>query len=97
LSPEDRFKNRVLRELREEFGGVWFTVPRTKYGRSGVSDVVGCYNGRFVALEFKAPNSSYKATPSQLKFLDDVEAERGLGMVIDSLEAVEALRGVLRT
>ena len=97
-SPEDRFKGQVKQHLTMKYGGVWITKPRTRFGVAGVSDVLWCFppSGRFVALEFKDPNGSYKATKLQEDFLGEVDKAGGIAHVIDSWEAVRDLEVDLR-
>jgi penicillin-binding protein-related factor A (putative recombinase) len=55
----------------------------------GTSDIIGCYRGRFFAIEAKvAPNV---ATPDQLEFLEDVRMAGGLGCVAYSVEDIQKL------
>lgn len=57
------------------------------FQKSGISDILACINGRFVAIEVKAPGKS--ATPLQTKFLNIISECGGLGFVVTSLEAVQ--------
>jgi len=56
----------------------------------GVSDIIGCYQGRFFALEIKLPGR--KPTPDQERLLRDVERAGGIAILAYSLE--DALRGL---
>lgn len=57
--------------------------------RGGVSDLLLCYNGRFVACELKAMDGV--ASPQQLKFIEDVKAAGGLAAVCESVEDIWTL------
>ena len=52
----------------------------------GVSDILGCYQGRMVAIEVKRPGG--KPTEDQQKFIDRVKREGGIAFCADSVEAV---------
>ena len=59
---------------------------------AGVSDILACVDGRFVAIECKAPGKSGNLTRHQFDFHLAVEAAGGLAIVADCLEDVmEAL------
>jgi hypothetical protein len=92
---EKAFVVKSMKRIYAEVGGLWVTTPRTRFAGAGVSDKLGCVRGRFVALEFKAPGSSYKATATQLAFLDKVRTAGGYAAVIDSEDALTAAIGAL--
>jgi len=48
-------------------------------GLNGVSDIIGCHEGRFFAIEVKVPGR--KPTPDQEAFLKDVEQAGGIAIV----------------
>lgn len=52
----------------------------------GVSDLLGCYKGRMVAIEIKRPGR--KPTPHQERFLAQVRNEGGIAFWADSLDTV---------
>ena len=52
----------------------------------GVSDIIGCYKGRFLAIEVKKPGG--KLTLMQAKFLAQVEDAGGIAFVARSLDDV---------
>jgi len=83
MGPEDRFKNRVLRVLKTH-GGWWYTTPRSRFTKAGVPDVIGCMNGRFIAIEFKNPDGYYTTTPAQRMNLDHIHSVGGVAFVCDS-------------
>jgi hypothetical protein len=64
-----------------------FQSRRGAYGsKLGVSDLIVCYRGRYVALELKAPGK--KGTKEQLEFLESVYKSNGNGGVYDNLEDI---------
>lgn len=52
----------------------------------GISDILGCYQGRMFALELKRPGG--KPTAEQLAFLEQVRQQGGIGFWADSVEGV---------
>jgi hypothetical protein len=50
---EGKLKNQVRKMLNEAGAWYWMPVP-SGYGRSTL-DFIGCYHGRFFAIETKAP------------------------------------------
>ena len=52
-TPESKVKKQVVEILKRE--GVYYFYPVTGgFGRSGVPDIVCCFNGRFFGIECKA-------------------------------------------
>jgi Holliday junction resolvase len=87
---EDLFRDRVVRPNLEARGAVAVLVPKTRYGRSGVSDLLACYCGHFIAIECKSPQGgSYGLTPTQSDFLESVRKADGYTVVARTWEEVE--------
>lgn len=55
----------------------------------GVSDLLVCYRGVFIACELKAIGGT--PSPQQIKFINKVRASGGVGGVCDNLAAVWGL------
>ena len=55
-------------------------------GEKGISDIIGCYQGRFIAIEIKSPKGI--VSPGQRAFLDKVNDAGGRGFVARSIEDV---------
>lgn len=86
-TPEAKVKKVVTRQLKAL--GVYYFYPVTGgYGRSGVPDIVGCYQGHFFAIEVKAGRN--KPTPLQQKNLDEIAAAGGIAWVVneDNMQGV---------
>ena len=57
-------------------------MPATHgYGRSGVPDIIACFNGRFIAIETKAGKGT--TTTLQERELDLIRRSGGVAMVIN--------------
>ena len=67
MTPEAKVKAVVKNQLKGL--GAYFFFPATGgYGRSGVPDIVGCYQGEFFRIECKAGKGT--TTPLQKKNLE---------------------------
>ena len=60
--PETLISNHVLPRLRAE-GGWWVKVHGGLFQEAGIPDIIGCWNGKFVAIELKTPQGE----PSELQ------------------------------
>lgn len=59
---------------------------------AGISDLVGVYNGRFIAIEVKTMENKKGATKLQLWFIKRINSCGGCGYVARSVE--EAVAGL---
>ena len=55
-------------------------------GYPGVADIIGCYKGRMIAIELKSPTG--KATPEQVRFIQNVNDAGGIAFVAKTLDEV---------
>lgn len=79
-TPEVKVKRHVVAQLKAL--GVYFFYPVTGgYGASGVPDIVGCYKGKFFAIECKAGKN--KPTALQQKNIDSIAAQGGAVWVVN--------------
>ena len=79
-TPEAKVKSLVTRQLKE-LGAYYFYPATGGFGRSGVPDIVGCFNGLFFAIECKA--GSNKPTTLHQKNLDQIVQAGGLAWVVN--------------
>lgn len=56
---------------------------------AGISDLLGIYKGRFVAIEVKLPSNKKGTTRLQDWFINTINACGGLGFVARSVQEVE--------
>lgn len=85
---ETAIKAKIMAALKGR--GFFFRAGAGPYSRSGVSDILGVYNGRFVAIEVKTPEV-YRgklngATENQARFHTLVEDAGGFGRVVASVQ-----------
>ena len=57
------------------------------YAKAGVSDILACIRGRFVAIEVKKPGN--KPSALQVNFINAINSIGGLAFWADSLEDVK--------
>ena len=57
-----------------------------RFGKPGISDIIGIYNGRFLAIEVKTQKG--RLSEHQKVFLKDVEDNGGIAIVARSVEDV---------
>jgi len=75
--------------------GVWdpvrkiFRKPNSKFHRNGVSDILGIYKEKPLAIECKAKNG--KLSPEQKTFLSMFEAFGGIAICARSIDDVESV------
>jgi hypothetical protein len=88
-TPEGRIKAKVKRRLRDEFGtSHWpFWPVQTGYG-SVALDLLGCFYGRFIAIETKADRTK-KLTPLQETTAASIRLAGGLVLVVYDDETLE--------
>lgn len=73
-------------KLEGRFGGSWNKIHGGAYQSSGMSDIIGCVDGKFVALEVKIPGRESTLTKLQTKFLEDIRKSGGIAAMITSPE-----------
>jgi len=80
MTPEAKVKKKVVAILKE-YKAYFFYPVTGGYGRSGVPDIIVCYNGCFIGIECKAGIN--KPTPLQEKNLKDIQAAGGVSLVVN--------------
>jgi len=85
---ESKFQTDVLK-LLESIGGYWIKIHVGAYQKKGEPDIVGCYKGKFYALELKQGKN--KPSPLQEYKLNLIRKSGGKSMAIYSLEDVREL------
>lgn len=80
MTPEGKVK-KIGRAVMTKMGMYHFPAFSGGYGRSGVPDDIACYQGCFIAVEYKANGG--KPTALQLKNMDDIRKSGGIALIID--------------
>ena len=94
MTPEAKVKKVVTKQLKQ-LGAYYFFPMTGGYGKSGVPDIVGCYEGKFFGIECKAGTN--KPTVLQEKNLRDIENVGGLSLVINEdnmADVLDILHGI---
>ena len=84
-TPEGKLKAQVKEYLTAIGAYHYWPVP-AGYGAPQV-DCIGCHKGRYFAIETKV--RPRRATPNQLKVLQDVQNAGGIALVAYDLETVK--------
>lgn len=78
MTPEAKVKARVVKLLKEH--NIYYFFPATHgFGRSGVPDIICCYNSLFLAIECKAGKN--KPTALQEKEMQKIRDAFGVTFV----------------
>lgn len=88
-TPEKKVKDKVVKMLKSH--GIYYFFPATfGMGRSGVPDVICCFNGSFLAVECKAGKG--KTTALQDREIAAIRKSGGTALVINenNLNELEA-------
>lgn len=89
-TPESKVKTAVKRVLKD-FGIHHFMPMQNGFGVVGVSDIIGCWNGWYIAIETKAPGKKGTLTANQRNFLQQIERNGGLALVIDDAQELRKI------
>ena len=89
MTPEAKVKKKV-KLILDELGAYHFFPLMGGFGRAGVPDIIGCYNGCFFAIECKAGNN--KTTALQNRELEKIRKAGGVAIIIneENLDYVKA-------
>ena len=80
MTPEAKVKKKVADALKK-LGAYYFYPVTGGYGKSGVPDIVGCYEGRFFGIECKAGKG--KTTTLQDMNLKQITVAGGISAVVN--------------
>ena len=80
MTPEAKVKKHV-KEILDSMGVYYFMPAMGNFGRAGIPDIIGCYNGRFIAIECKAGKG--KTTALQDRELARISNADGLAYVVN--------------
>ena len=82
---EARLRTNIVKKLTA-YSGFWFVTHADNLGTSGLPDIVGCYNGRFVGLEVKVPGKEHTLTARQSRILAKINAAGGIGAMVTTVD-----------
>lgn len=87
--PETRLSEKVLNTLKSQ-GGWWFKVHGGPFQLAGVPDIIGCWQGLFVAIELKVPGG--EPTKLQLLVIEAIIKAGGRAGIATSVEEAINIR-----
>jgi hypothetical protein len=79
MTPEAKVKKTAVKHLKD-IGAYYFFPATGGYGKSGVPDIIACYQGLFFGLECKAGKNT--PTPLQEKNLKEINEAGGFDLVV---------------
>ena len=91
MTPEGKVKRVVVKQLKE-LGAYYFFPMTGGYGKSGVPDIIGCYEGKFFGIECKA--GKHTPTALQEKNLRDIKEAKGASWVVNE-DNMAQVKGML--
>lgn len=93
--PAGALEEVTKKRIKEYFNdnGIWYKMPQPGHlgNNIGTSDFQALHKGLFIAVEAKRNTPSAKPTPHQVKYLEEVNANGGFGMVVKSEEDIQTL------
>ena len=79
MTPEKTFENKIKKYLTSK-GAYFVKFFGCAFTRAGVPDLLCCVNGKFLAIEVKAERGV--ASPLQLQNIKNIEAAKGIALVV---------------
>lgn len=82
----------VVKNIREaldkHYPGFYFKVYGSVFQKVGIPDIVGCYKGKFIAIEVKAPGKENNLTKIQETCINKIKLAGGLAFMSSSPQHV---------
>lgn len=92
--PESRLVANILKKIRGQ-GGWWFKTHGSVYQMSGIPDIIGCHDGRFVAMEVKMPGKEQETSARQGWTMRRIHAAGGIAVVVSSVSGAVGVLNIL--
>lgn len=87
-TPEGRVKSAVRKYLQAR--SIWYYQPvQNGMGVVGIPDFICCWDGRFLAIETKAPGKRNDTTANQKRVIEAINTHGGSAVVIDDVAQLE--------
>lgn len=97
MTPEGKVKELVKKWLKARSIPYWMIIPSGYGASTGMSDVVGILpSGKLLAIEVKAENKKGNVTANQQKFLNTINDNNGIAVVVASQEDLDALEELIK-
>ena len=92
MKPKEAEVTSDIRRFLKTMGIPHFKKLQGLGSPKGIADIIGCYKGRFLAIEVKRPGE--KPTPDQQEFLDRYSSAGGICFVARSVDDVIQSLGI---
>jgi hypothetical protein len=92
MKVKEKAITQAIRGLLKSLGIFHWKNHGGPMGAKGVSDILGCYQGRMLAIEVKTDRG--RLSDDQQRFIDNVNAAGGLAFVARSIDDVIVSLGV---
>jgi Holliday junction resolvase len=80
MTPEAKVKKKV-KEMLDAMGVYHFSPYQAGFGRAGIPDIIGCFDGQFIAIECKAGKGT--TTALQERELTRIQNAGGYALVVN--------------
>jgi hypothetical protein len=95
ITPEGKVKKDVRTWLKAR--GIWHYMPvQNGMGVVGIPDLICCWNGKFLAIETKAPGKRNNTTPNQDARIKEIQEAKGWALVVDDVKQLDEFEESLR-
>ena len=93
-TPEGIVKKEIIKWLKAR--GIWYYMPiQNGLGVVGIPDFICCWNGKFLAIEAKAPGKLANVSANQERRIFEIRTANGLAVVVDDVSLLDELLGDL--
>ena len=92
MTPEGKVQKEVIDYLKKK--RVYHFRFQAQVNLNGLPDILALYKGVFLGLELKRPDGG-KPTGLQLKKLEAINENGGIGVIIDDVEQVKMLLEII--
>jgi hypothetical protein len=91
--PETQLQRRIQRALKDKWPNSYmFKIHGGPYQHVGLPDLIGCIQGRFVALEIKHPDQYHPLSRAQQVIIGRLIGAGGIVAVVETVaQAIEAV------
>lgn len=87
-TPEGKVKAAVKKLLKER--SIWYYMPvQNGMGVVGIPDFICCWEGKFLAIETKAPGKIHNVTANQRNRIKEIRQAHGFALVVDNAKDLE--------
>lgn len=85
---EKTVKDRIKKLLDRM--GIWYFMPVAgPFAVHGIPDFICCWDGKFLAIEAKAPGKLATLTVHQKRKIEEIQSANGIAVVVDNIEDLE--------